>query len=104
MVLAGTPATMTLSGTSFVTTVPAATMAFSPTVTPGRMIAPAPIHALRFITIGFTNNLCRKAGSSGWFSVTIFAPGPINTPSSNVIPPWSESATEIDKHFFSHTG
>lgn len=51
MVLAGTPATMTLSGTSFVTTVPAATMAFSPMVTPGRMIAPAPIHALRFITL-----------------------------------------------------
>ena len=43
--LAGLPTTMALAGTSLVTTAAAATTAFSPTVTPGRMVAPAPIHA-----------------------------------------------------------
>lgn len=40
---AGTPPTTVLAGTSLLTTAPAATMAFSPTVTPGKMVAPAPI-------------------------------------------------------------
>lgn len=34
------------------TTAPAPTMAFSPTTTPGRMIAPPPIHTLSSIVIG----------------------------------------------------
>ena len=42
---AGQPPTTALVGTSFVTTAPAATMAFSPTVTPGQITARAPIHA-----------------------------------------------------------
>ena len=37
------PPTMVLGATSLVTTAPAATTAFLPTVTPGRMVAPAPI-------------------------------------------------------------
>ncbi len=41
MNLAGTPPTMLLLGTSLVTTAHAATMEFSPTVTPGKIIAPA---------------------------------------------------------------
>jgi hypothetical protein len=41
--LAGTPPTMVLSGTSFPTTAPAATMAFSPMVTPANIVALAPI-------------------------------------------------------------
>lgn len=49
---AGTPPTIALAGTSPVTTAPAATMAFSPTVTPGKMVAPAPIHAFCPITMG----------------------------------------------------
>ena len=40
---AGTPLTMVFSGTSLVTTAPAATMAPSPMVTPGRMVALEPI-------------------------------------------------------------
>lgn len=55
--LAGTPATTALAGTSFVTTAPAATIAFSPTVTPGSIIAPAPIQALRRITTGSVCNV-----------------------------------------------
>lgn len=39
----GLPAKTTLEGTDFVTTVPAPTTAFSPTSTPGRIIAHAPI-------------------------------------------------------------
>ncbi len=45
---AGTPPTTVFGSTSFDTTAPAATIAFSPTVTPGRMVAPAPIQQLRF--------------------------------------------------------
>ena len=41
---AGTPPTMALAGTSFVTTAPAATMAFSPIVTPCRTVTLAPSH------------------------------------------------------------
>ncbi len=44
---AGFPATIVLGATSLVTTEPAPTTAFSPTVTPGKIVAPAPIHALR---------------------------------------------------------
>src|SRR5690606_9659840 len=39
---AGTPATRALSATDFVTTAPAATVAFLPTTTPGSRVAPAP--------------------------------------------------------------
>lgn len=48
---AGTPATTTLSGTSFVT---AAMMEFSPMVTPGMMVALAPIQAFFLTRIGAT--------------------------------------------------
>jgi len=44
-IFAGIPPTIVLSGTSFETTEPAATIAFSPIVTPCKIIAPAPIHA-----------------------------------------------------------
>ena len=42
---AGTPPTIVLADTSLDTTAPAATTAFSPMVTPGSIVAPAPIHA-----------------------------------------------------------
>ena len=42
---AGTPPTTVFAGISLVTTEPAATTEFSPTVTPGSIIAPAPIQA-----------------------------------------------------------
>ena len=41
-----------LAATSLVTTAPAATIAFSPIVTPGVMVALAPTQARRLITIG----------------------------------------------------
>ena len=52
MNFAGTPPTMVFGGTSAITTAPAATTEFSPMVTPGKIVAAAPIHALRFTTIG----------------------------------------------------
>lgn len=45
MTRAGLPATMVSGETSRVTTLPAPTTALSPTVTPGRMVEPAPIQA-----------------------------------------------------------
>lgn len=52
MNFAGIPPTMVLSGTSFETTAPAATIEFSPIVTPGKTIAFAPIQAFFLIKIG----------------------------------------------------
>lgn len=45
MIFAGIPPTIVLSGTSSETTAPAATTAFSPMVTPPKMVALAPIQA-----------------------------------------------------------
>ena len=50
---AGFPATILLSGTSFVTTLPAPTIEFSPIVTPGSIVDEIPIHAFFLIWIGF---------------------------------------------------
>ena len=43
---------MVLSGTSFPTTAPAATMAFSPMVTPANIVALAPIQAFFLMMMG----------------------------------------------------
>ena len=43
--LAGLPATIALSGTSFVTVESAATIELAPIVIPGKIVAFAPIHA-----------------------------------------------------------
>lgn len=51
---AGLPATTHPSGTSRVTTLPAPTMLWMPIVTPGRMIAPAPIQAPSSIRTGLS--------------------------------------------------
>src|SRR5699024_3219218 len=53
MNVAGLPPTIVFGATSFVTTDPAATIEFSPTVTPGRMVELEPIHVLSFNIIGF---------------------------------------------------
>lgn len=50
--LAGTPATSVAGGTSRVTTAPAATTESAPMVTPGMMVAAAPIHTFVSATIG----------------------------------------------------
>jgi hypothetical protein len=65
MTLAGIPATTVFSGTTLLTTAPAPTTEFSPTVTPGKMVAPAPIHAFRLITTGFTTSAQRSSGITG---------------------------------------
>ena len=57
MIFAGTPATRQLSGTSFVTTAPAAITLFSPIVTPGIIETLAPIQQLSLTLIG---NACSK--------------------------------------------
>jgi len=51
--LAGFPPARVFRGTSLVTTEPAATTEFSPTVTPPMMVAPAAIHTFLSITMGF---------------------------------------------------
>ncbi len=49
---AGFPATIVFGGTSFVTTLPAPTTAFSPTVIPHRSVALEPMEAPRFTSVG----------------------------------------------------
>ena len=53
IILAGFPATTTLSGTSLTTTEPAATTTLFPIVAPGNITELPPIHALFPITTGF---------------------------------------------------
>ena len=52
MTLHGFPTARTLAGTSLVTMLPAPIVVSSPMLTPGQMIAPAPIHTLFPILIG----------------------------------------------------
>ena len=89
MKLAGTPPAIVLAGTSLSTTAPAATTAFSPTITPGNMLAAPPIQAFRLISIGLQISARLSMGSEGWFSVMRLTFGPIKTLSSIVIPPMS---------------
>ena len=64
MNLAGIPATMEHSSTSFVTTAPAAMIAPSPIVTPGKIVAFEPIQTLFPIFIGAAIRLALFFGSS----------------------------------------
>src|SRR5215469_4366772 len=52
--LAGFPATMLFAGTSLVTTLPAPTMAFSPTVTLAKIVEPEPIEEPFFTKVRST--------------------------------------------------
>ena len=63
--LAGTPAITVLAGTSLLTTAPAATTAFSPTVTPGKIVAFAPSQAFSLIRTAFNSTPWRFSGSRG---------------------------------------
>jgi hypothetical protein len=60
MTLAGFPPTRVFGGTSLVTTEPAATTEFSPTVTPPMMVAPAAIQTFLSITMGFATTQARR--------------------------------------------
>src|SRR5882724_12492284 len=65
-ILAGLPATIVLGGTSFVTTLPAPTRAFSPMVILARMVLPEPIEAPFFTRVGSTfqsASVCRPPSS-----------------------------------------
>ena len=63
---AGTPATTVLAGTSSVTTDPAATTAWSPMVTPGRIVADRPTQTLTPRRTGAIR--VGRDGSKGWWS------------------------------------
>src|SRR5947208_2071181 len=59
---AGLPATMLFGGTFLVTTLPAPTIEFSPTVTFARIVAPEPIEAPLLISVRSTaqsRSVCR---------------------------------------------
>ena len=71
MNFAGTPPTIVFGATSFATTAPAATMAFSPIVTPLSIVTFAPIHTLRPICIGAGILSARCEGRESWLIVAI---------------------------------
>ncbi len=75
---AGLPTTRLFGGTSFVTTAPAPMMAFSPTITPARTIAPPPSHALSSIVIGLAASYFarRSLASVGCVGVRSWTFGP----------------------------
>ena len=77
MTRAGFPPTRVFGGTSLVTTEPAATTEFSPTVTPPIIVAPAAIQTFLSITMRFPIVAVRRcAGSSGWPAVMMLTFGP----------------------------
>jgi len=87
---AGFPPTRVFGGTSLVTTEPAATTEFSPTVTPPMMVTPAAIHTLFSITMGFPIVAARRSeGLRGWPVVMMLTFGPIITSSAMSRPPRS---------------
>ncbi len=65
MTLAGRPATRVLAGTSLLTKAPAATTALSPTVTPGKIVASAPIQTFLPIITDLSSSLWRSWGFKG---------------------------------------
>ena len=82
MTLAGFPPTRVFGGTSLVTTAPAATTEFSPTVTPPMIVAPAAIQTFLSITMGFPTSSARRwEGATGWPADRILTFGPIITSS-----------------------
>src|SRR5205085_3029129 len=108
--LAGTPATIALSGTSRVTTLPAPTIAFSPMVTPHRTVALVPIDAPRLTTVLTTPQSVSFCGlppvvARGYLSLMNDTLCPTNTSSSTVTPSqmnvWLDTFTflPIDEFF-----
>lgn len=90
--LAGTPPASEYSGISLVTTAPEAIVDPFPIVTPGRIIALAPIQQSSPILIGNAKEppaLFLKSGLTSWVSVQRQAPGPIRTPSPIITLPLS---------------
>ena len=73
--LAGLPTTTALSGTSLVTTLAAPTTAFSPIVTPDRIVAVAPIQAFFLMWTGFQMTIILSFRS--WLTVIKLTRGAI---------------------------
>src|SRR5271157_4809199 len=90
--LAGFPATMVFAGTSFVTTLPAPTMAFSPMVTPHRIVAFDPMDAPFLTYVGTTLQSCSVCrlpplvAERGYLSLVNMTPWPTNAKSSITTP------------------
>ncbi|KAF8601213.1 hypothetical protein BDV93DRAFT_239351 [Ceratobasidium sp. AG-I] len=78
---AGLPATKHRLSTSFVTTLPAPTVAPSPIVTPGQITTAPPIQQSFPIVMGFAHSRpcepLRSSGRNGWTGVYIWTFGPI---------------------------
>src|SRR5262249_44266006 len=89
---AGFPATIVSAGTSLVTTLPAPTIAFSPTVIPHNNVALEPMDAPRFTRVGshvqsaFFCNLPSAVVARGNLSLMKVTLCPIKTSSSMVTP------------------
>ena len=83
-IFAGLPATRVLGGTSFVTTDPAAIIAFSPIVIPQSIVELAPIDAPFFTVVGITFQPGLTA--RGFLSFVKHTCGPMKTSSSIVTP------------------
>lgn len=75
------PATTALAGTSLVTTLPAPTMAFSPTVTPQSKVAPDPMDAPRLTRVGVQ----AQSDSVLQLAIAIGGPGIAVVDESNVV-------------------
>src|SRR5699024_2521860 len=86
---AGTPATTVFSGTSFVTTAPAATTALSQIVTPGNIVALDPIHTLSPLLTGKVYGVVLLSNDTPSFIVAIVTFIPNHAPSPILIPPLS---------------
>lgn len=67
--------------------------AFSPTITPGQMVALAPIQAFFLISTGFNSSSFVRLGFKPWLTERRYAPGPIETSSSMAMPPKSTIIT-----------
>src|SRR2546422_428761 len=82
---AGTPTISAYAGTSDVTTAPAPMNAYSPSVTPHRMVALAPIELPRFTRVDRYSRL-RDTWLRGFSTLVNTQDGPQNTSSSRVTP------------------
>lgn len=79
MMRAGFPAMTQSDGNDFVTTDPAPTTTLSPKVTPGRIVAPPPIHTLSPMVMGSAHSMSRflSSASRGWQAVYRLTLGPM---------------------------
>src|SRR4051794_3652196 len=107
MMVAGLPTTFALAGTSAVTTLPAPIIAPRPMVTPGRIVALAPIDAPSLIVV--TTNDSGRWRLRGNMSLANVAFGPMNTssptrnPSHNCTPHFTVTRSPTTTSFSMNT-